>query len=303
MTVFIIILIIATIGVAYVTFSESLAKNKLIKYGSYIVYFLLIELILYAITGSIDVPLIILGISVAVGLLILIIKFSFNLSTNKKSIKYILSFLFLGIALYSGYLLYESIMTPIRFNAEKNKRYQKTVEELKRIRTAQIAFKNEYDKYTKSLDTLKKFIINDSMTVIKRVGEAPDSIYLQQNNNLEKAEKLAWKLGLIIRDTFKVSILDTLFNNYDLKKFGYVPFTDNYKFEMDTASIATGGLNINVFEARVLYSVLLNGMDKHLIGNLNDDAQKLKLYPGLRVGSLKENNNNEGNWNKEYDIK
>ena len=53
MTIYIIILIVATIGVALVTFIESLSKNKLIKYGSYIVYFLLIELILFAVTDSI----------------------------------------------------------------------------------------------------------------------------------------------------------------------------------------------------------------------------------------------------------
>ncbi|MCF6366405.1 MAG: hypothetical protein L3J35_09415 [Bacteroidales bacterium] len=302
MTVYIIILIVATIGVALVTFIESLAKNKLIKYGSYTVYFLLIEIILYAITDNIDIPVIILAVAIGVAVLILIIKGSFLISSKSKTIKVITGFLFLAIAIFAGYKLYESIMTPIRFNAEKTKRYQATVDELKRIRTAQIAFKNEYNKYCPNMDSLKHFIQTDSMSVIKRVGEAPDSIYLQQDNNLEKAERVAWELGIIIRDTFKLSIIDTLYKEYDIKKFGLVPFTDGKKFKMDTASVSAGGLTINVFEAKVSNRVLLNGLDKQLIANIDDDAKNLKRYPGLKVGSLEENNNNDGNWPKDYDL-
>jgi len=303
MTVYLIILIVATIGVALVTFIESLAKNKLIKYGSYIVYFLLIELILYAITDNIDIPIIILVVAIGVAVLILLIKGSFLISSKSKMIKIIIGLLFLAVAIFSGYRLYESIMTPIRFNAEKTKRYQATVNELKRIKTAQIAYKNEYNKYCPNIDSLKYFIQTDSMTVIKRVGEAPDSIYLQQDNNLEKAEKVALELGLIIRDTFKLSIIDTLFQDYNIDKFGFVPYTDKVKFKMDTASVNAGGLTINVFEAKISNRILLNGMDKQLIANIDDDAKNLKRYEGLKVGSLTENNNNDGNWEKDYDLK
>ncbi len=224
MTVYIIILIVATIGVALVTFVDSLAKNKLIKYGSYIVYFFLIELILYAITDNIDIPIIILGIGAGVAVLILIIKGSFIISSGSKVIKYVVSFLFLAVAIFAGIKLYDSIMTPIKFNAEKKIRYQETVDELKRIRIAQIAFNNEYEKYCPQMDSLKYFIQTDSMTVIKRVGEVDDSTFLQHNNNLKKAEIFAAKKGWIIRDTLRLSIQDTLFQDYDIDRFGLVPF-------------------------------------------------------------------------------
>ncbi len=296
-------MIIATAGVAFVTFHESLSKNKLIKYGSYIVYFILIEIILFAVTDSIEIPLIVLGVGIGIVVLILLILGSFLASASNKIVKYLLSIVFVGLVIFLGYMLYQSIMTPIRFNVEKQKRYQAAVNELKRIRTAQIVFKNENGKYTKYLDSLKSFIQTDSLTVIRKEGSVPDSIYLQQGNNLKKAEKVAIKMGIIVRDTIRVAIADTLYKDYDFNRFGIVPYTDGYKFEMDTATVDAGGMKINVFEAKVSNDVLLNGLNRQLILNLNDDAIKNDRYPGLKVGSLKENNNNEGNWDKEYDIK
>lgn len=303
MILYIIILILGTIGVALVTFNENLSRNKLVKFGSYIVYFLLIEFILFQITDGIELPLVILGVLIGVVILILIIKGSFILTSSNKMIKYVVSFFFLGIAIFAGYKLYDSIMNPIRFNKAKDVRYLATINELKRIRTAQKAYKNEYNKYTPSLDSLKKFIETGKMTVVKRIGEVPDSIYLQQGNNLQKAEKVALKMNLIVRDTFKVAIKDTLFHGYDLSTFGKVPFTD-LRFEMDTASVTAGGgeLQINVFEAKISNLELLNGLDRQLILNLNDFAIKNNRYAGLKVGDLEENNNGEGNWDKEYDL-
>jgi len=304
MTLFIIILIVATAGVAFVSFHESLSKNKLIKYGSYIVYFILVELILYVVTEDFAIPGIVLAAVLLVTLFILLIAGSFWVSTVNKAAKMLLSTIFIAGAFLLGYVLYESIMAPIRFDKEKRIRYQAAVDELKHIRTAELAYKKEHkEKYTNSLDELNQFIQSDSLTVIRKEGSVPDSIYLQQDNNLEKAEKFALKMGIIKRDTIKVAIKDTLFKDYDFKRFGIVPFTDNQKFELDTATVDAGGLKINVFEAKVPNEVLLNGMDKQLILNLNDDAIKNDKYPGLKVGSLEENNNNEGNWEKEYDLK
>ncbi|MCF6183992.1 MAG: hypothetical protein L3J56_05090 [Bacteroidales bacterium] len=305
MTLFIIILIVATAGVAFITFNDNLSKNKLIKYGSYIVYFIIIEIILYAVTDGIEIPLIVLGVGIGVVLIILLIAGSFLASANNKTVKYLLSVIFIALAFYAGYVLYESIMTPIRFNTVKKQRYQATVNALKRVRTAQIAFKNENGKYTKYLDSLKNFIEHDSLTVIRREGSVPDTIYLQQGNNLKKAERECIRLGIkgFVRDTIKVAIADTLYKNYDFKKFGIVPYTDGYKFEMDTATVNTGGMSINVFEAKVPNDILLKGLNRELILNLNDDAIKNDRYPGLKIGSLTENNNNEGNWDKEYDLK
>jgi hypothetical protein len=302
MTIFIIILIVGTLGIAYVSTNEKLSKNKNVKYTSYTGYFILILLILWAVSKDIGLSAIVLIIIAGFAALVLLIYGIFKIASESKELKYVFGIAFIFFSLFAAYNLYDMIMNPIRFKEEQVKRYQETVNELKRIRTAQNAYKDEYNVYTPSFDELKKFIINGSMTVIRKEGEVPDSIYLQQGNNLEKAEKVALKLGIIKRDTIKVRIFDTLFQGYDLKRFGIIPFTNGKKFDMDTASVIAGGLKINVFEAKVNNLDLLKGLDKHLILNLNDNAIKDKKYPGLKVGSLEENNNNEGNWDKEYDI-
>jgi len=43
-----------------------------------------------------------------------------------------------------GYLVIESIMEPIRFNKEKKKREDATIQNLKDIRTAEVAYKTKY---------------------------------------------------------------------------------------------------------------------------------------------------------------
>ena len=48
------------------------------------------------------------------------------------------------------YFIYESIMNPIRFNRDKDRRYARTIDRLKDIRTAQIAYRSEHNKFTGS---------------------------------------------------------------------------------------------------------------------------------------------------------
>jgi squalene cyclase len=48
--------------------------------------------------------------------------------------------------------------------------------------------------------------------------------------------------------------------------------------------------------------VLLDGLNRQLILNLDDDAIEANKYPGIKVGSTEENNNNDGNWDKEIEV-
>lgn len=302
MTIYLIIFILATIGVALI-FNTELSKNKLYKYGSVILYFILIELFLGLVTESITIPVVLLGILLLVSLIGAIIGASFFAARKSNILKYIFNFVFLLAVLGVTYALYDSIMDPIRFDQEKEKRYTAAVKELLTIKKSQILYKKEKGKYTNSFEDLRKFLSEDSITFIKKEGSIPDSIYLQSGNNMELAEKTALKYKMIIRDTIRVSIKDTLFSNYDINRLGYVPFTENLLFDMDTATIETGGMKVNVFEARVTNLDLLNGMDRRLTLNIDDKAVELKRYRGLKVGSIEENNNNEGNWDKEIEVK
>ncbi|MDA3779421.1 MAG: hypothetical protein PF487_04240 [Bacteroidales bacterium] len=192
-----------------------------------------------------------------------------------------------------AYFLWESIQNPIRFNKEKSKRYSATIKQLKNIRTAQLAYKDVNGNFIGSFDTLINFIENDSMSIIKAIGNIPDSL-------LESGwtEKLALKEGLIIRDTVKVCIKDSLFkDNFTSKTLWKVPFTEKDSFQMGINIIETASkVKVKVFEAKVSNNILLHGMDKQLIINLNDRMSSSNNFPGLKVGDLKEPNNNAGNW-------
>lgn len=192
-----------------------------------------------------------------------------------------------------GFMIVESIMKPIRFNKEKDKRYEATIERLKDIRTAQTAYKSQYGKFTGSFDTLINFLKYDSFKVVFKKGELTDSLV-----DAGWTEKKALLAGLITRDTSRVSVKDSLFKQRShIDSLRYVPYTGGKEFELAAGEIETGSrVKVQVFEAKVHNNVLLHGLDKQLRINFNDERQRIAKYAGLKVGSLEEATNNAGNW-------
>jgi hypothetical protein len=195
-----------------------------------------------------------------------------------------------------GFLVWKSVQDPIDFNKEKEKRFNSVIQNLKDIRTAQLAYKRVHGEFTSSFDTLINFVKTDSMPIVKSIGHIPDSLVYV--HGLKKAEKIALEDGTIIRDTMKVSTLDSLFSHdYPIEKLRYVPYTNKEEFILGATEIETGSkVKVKVFEAKVPYHVILNGLDEQQIINLMEEAEALEKYRGLKVGSLKEATNHAGNW-------
>ncbi|MFP4555804.1 MAG: hypothetical protein ACLFNU_02940 [Bacteroidales bacterium] len=198
--------------------------------------------------------------------------------------KTVFQILLLVAVVVLAYFIYESVMTPIRFNNEKDKRYEKTINRLKDIRTAQLAYRSEYEQFTGSFDTLINFVKHDSFRVVRQIGSMDDSAAVAQ--------------GQVYRDTVTISVLDSIFpEEYPVDSLQYVPYTSGEKFELGAGELETGsGLKVKVFEAKAHNDVILKGLDRQLIINLNDLRRKLDRYPGLQVGSLTEATNHAGNW-------
>ncbi len=184
------------------------------------------------------------------------------------------------------YFLVTSIMAPIDFTHEKEHRYNATIARLKDIRTAQVAFRSEHHHYTSSFDSLINFVKNDSFRVVRQIGSLDDSAAVAE--------------GRVSRDTVSVCVRDSLFkrSGFVLDSLRYVPFTNGRAtFDMAAGEVKTGSkVIVQVFEASVTNKVLLAGLDKQEIINLDDVASQLNRFPGLKVGSLTEATNNAGNW-------
>jgi len=190
------------------------------------------------------------------------------------------------------YGLYRSIQTPIEFRQVKQQRYNATIQKLRNIRTAQLAFKNEYGRFTGSFDTLINFVNNDSLRVVRAVGRIPDKL-LEQG----MTEQEALRKGIIERDTLRVSVRDSLFGpEYNADLLWKVPYT-NDTFQLGAGSVETGNVDVEVFEAKVHNDVLLHDQNEQLVINLNERmSKKQNKFPGVKVGDLNEPNNNAGNW-------
>jgi hypothetical protein len=195
-----------------------------------------------------------------------------NILSNRMNV--ILQVVVLIISAYFVYQDYSSVDAEIRFARKKAKINAEVISRLKDIRTAEIAFKSKYGRYTGDIDSLLHFVKYDSLPEIRAVGEIPDSL----------TEGEALKLGIISRDTFFVSVMEVKFTDPRiLEKRGEYPFDPDLMiiapyskkpFLLRAGFIDVSGLQKPVFEAK--------------------DPEPF-AEPALQVGSMTEANTN-GNW-------
>lgn len=223
--------------------------------------------------------------------IIITITLSIVLSTSPTA-KLILQIVYVVGIVVLGYFLVESIMKPIRFNKELDKREEATINRLKDIRTIQVAYKERYGKYTGDFDTLIDFVKLDSfeLTSEKLVGE-------WIADEITKSEAI--ELGIIeITKTYR-PVKDSLFSDdYDIEAIRFVPFTNNtVELGLGASELETvSKVKVQVFESYALFDDLMNGMDKQLTINHIDEKYQITNFKGIKVGSLVEATNNAGNW-------
>lgn len=202
---------------------------------------------------------------------------------NRKTIQLILW----PVIIILAWLVYRSPISLKEFQEETNYRKSAVVQDLKDIRTAQIAFKDKYRVYAGDFNSLLSFVKNDSLAVVKAIGETPDSL----------TESQALSAGIISRDTVFVPAYQTIFNQdyldtrdsrfpFDLDKLPIVPFSDEM-FNIESGNIEKGKVVVQVFEVSTTYTTFLNGLDAT---NKGIDLNKI-----IRVGSMSEVSIN-GNW-------
>ena len=196
-----------------------------------------------------------------------------------KPIKLIIQIV-LGIgAILLAYFVYESIMGPVRFNQEFDKRKDAVVQRLKDIRTAQEMYSSVNGQYTASFDTLISFISEGEIPIIKMTARPGDSTFTNP-----------------IIDTVGYSlVLDSLFKDrpdFKPENIRFIPFSDYNgeayeEFTMTCDVIEKGNVPVNVIEVSAMFKQFLKGMD---LKRYNIDPED-----GWRFGSMYDPTT-DGNW-------
>lgn len=177
-----------------------------------------------------------------------------------------------------GYLIIQSILEPVNFNKEAEKREREIIERLKTIRDAQVAHRLRYTAFNSDLDSLVRFIKTDSLQTVLAIGVPPEDM----------TEEEAIRQGIVKRIVTWNSVMSQVFAGkaFPPDSLPYVPFGKGARFSMGADKIERGLITVPVFEASTTPEIYMAGT-------------KYKIYysrmDGLRVGSLTEAHLN-GNW-------
>ena len=192
-------------------------------------------------------------------------------------------------------------MGPIDFNKVRDQRYAKVINRLKEIRKAQIAFKDVNGKYSKSFDTLIKFIDEGFFTLI----EKRDSSYLQY----DRTYRIDMLKEVLVIDTLgTVNVKDSLFKyNNDYVNMAKIPIDGveaQFSIDADKIEKNSGGTisyYVDVFEVKVSKTIILYDQNKDLLKQENETISVDGVNgPDIILGSMI-NVSINGNWPTIFD--
>ncbi len=185
-----------------------------------------------------------------------------------------------GLIIIAGVLTYfivVGIQSKIEFRNKAEQRREVVQERLQNIVTAQKEFKNEKGRYAANFDELLYFLSSDSLTIIKAIGNVPDSL----------TEAQAVEQGVVIRDTALVAARTIFPEEFNIEDLRTVPFSKGKEFKMKAGVIEKNKVNVNVFEASAKLGDIYTG--------LSTKNENINPEDVLKVGSMTEPITS-GNW-------
>ena len=186
-----------------------------------------------------------------------------------------------------AYFVYNSINSEVEFQQVAKVRVAENVQKLKDLRQVQIAYKKVNNTYSNNFESLIDFLENDSIAIVKAIGETPDSL----------TDAQALELAIISRDTAYVLAKETVFDEaylssrnekfpLDLSALTTVPHSDQ-NYSVDAGMVEKGKVVVQVFEISTTYGAVFTGLDA--------ENKSFELGNLLKVGSMDEASLN-GNW-------
>ena len=198
-----------------------------------------------------------------------------------------IALLLIPINILLVYFVYNSIDSEVKFQKVTKVRLAENIQKLKDLRQVQISYKKVNHTYANNFESLINFLENDSMPIVKAIGETPDTL----------TDAQALELNIISRDTTYVLAKETVFdaaylnsreNRFplDINNLISVPNSD-IDYSIDAGQVEKGKVLVQVFEISTTYGAILSGLDAK---NKSYDLNSL-----LKVGSMDEASLN-GNW-------
>lgn len=182
-----------------------------------------------------------------------------------------------AIAIILAYFIYDGVQNKIEFRDMAQQRNEVVQDRLENVADAQKKFKQEKGRYAANFPELLNFVNNDSLTIIKAIGNVPDSL----------TEVEAVQLGIVIRDTSLVPATSIFEDGISIDSLKYVPFGEGEEFKIQAGVIEKNKVNVNVFEVSTTLETVYKG--------LKTKNEAVKLTDEIKVGSMSEPITT-GNW-------
>ena len=201
---------------------------------------------------------------------------------------------------YLAYINVQSIYEPLQFNKTKNKRYAMIIENLKDLRSSQLAHRQVTGKFQPKFENLVKFIDTAQFTITQR----RDSSIVDEELTRRYGGVTTYKDIVVIDTLGFVPVKDSLFKSSDrYKTMIQLPEGSGEpgsKFKMDAGFIERNNIKIPVFEILIDKGVILYDQNTDLVAQEKEVVSVDGVNgPTLKVGSMNEVNTN-GNWPKVY---
>ena len=215
----------------------------------------------------------------------------------------ILSIVLWVISVGLAYMIYASVMKPIEFKKEKERRYEAAVSKMMDIKKAQMGYKTVHKEFADSFEKLVNFIENEKFAIVSR----KDTSVIDATKNIAFGIAADSKEGfykdIVIIDTLGyVTVKDSLFKNSDrYKRFNVVKFGNiEVPVKLEASSIVRNDTKVPVFRAEIDKNALLSDLDQELVAQENK-VESIDEINGDKIilGSLEEAVVT-GNWPKKY---
>ncbi|MFT5724878.1 MAG: hypothetical protein ACI9JN_002001 [Bacteroidia bacterium] len=142
----------------------------------------------------------------------------------------ILKGIFFLLACLLAYLLYRSVKGEIEYRAEVDRVEELVINKLEKIREAELAYKDVRGDFTHDYDSLIHFIKTGKMEILVEYGDRDDST------------------SVFRQEIQYVSILDSLFKDFEVDSIAFVPPADTCKFVLLASRITQGNVDVPVFQ-------------------------------------------------------